>query len=38
MTALHFGLSVSSSVSPEGGSVAAARAAEKLGYDFVSAF
>jgi alkanesulfonate monooxygenase SsuD/methylene tetrahydromethanopterin reductase-like flavin-dependent oxidoreductase (luciferase family) len=38
MTGLQFGLSVSSSVSPEGGPVAAARAAEEMGYDFVSAF
>lgn len=38
MTGLQFGLSVSSSVSSEGDPVAAARAAEELGYDFVSAF
>jgi alkanesulfonate monooxygenase SsuD/methylene tetrahydromethanopterin reductase-like flavin-dependent oxidoreductase (luciferase family) len=38
MTGLQFGLSVSSSVSTEGGPVAAARAAEEMGYDFVSAF
>jgi alkanesulfonate monooxygenase SsuD/methylene tetrahydromethanopterin reductase-like flavin-dependent oxidoreductase (luciferase family) len=38
MTGLQFGLSISSSVSSEGGPVAAARAAEELGYDFVSAF
>jgi alkanesulfonate monooxygenase SsuD/methylene tetrahydromethanopterin reductase-like flavin-dependent oxidoreductase (luciferase family) len=38
MTGLLFGLSVSSSVSSEGGPVDAARAAEELGYDFVSAF
>jgi alkanesulfonate monooxygenase SsuD/methylene tetrahydromethanopterin reductase-like flavin-dependent oxidoreductase (luciferase family) len=38
VTTVLFGLNVSSSVSPGGGPAADARAAEELGFDFVSAF